>query len=81
MGGKKKKNKKNKKEKEVEVWTEEQYEDYLKGIYGLDFIAGYTEGGMPFGLPADETVEEKDIDTKNVEKKITACFDNDDLPF
>jgi hypothetical protein len=80
MGGRKKQKKKNK-EKEVEVWTEEQYEDYLKGIYGLDFIAGYTEGGMPFGLPADETDEEKNIETKNVERKIRDCCDDDDLPF
>ena len=64
MGGRKKQKKKNK-DKEVEIWTEEQYEDYLKGVYGLDFIAGYTEGGMPFGLPADETADEKIIETEN----------------
>ncbi|HZH94141.1 MAG TPA: hypothetical protein VFD79_08555 [Tissierellaceae bacterium] len=80
MGGRKKQKKKNK-DKEVEIWTEEQYEDYLKGVYGLDFIAGYTEGGMPFGLPADETAEEKIIETENVERKTGACCDDDDLPF
>ncbi len=45
---------KNKKSKNindnVEVWTEEQYEDYLKGLHGMEFIAGFTEGGVPYGL-------------------------------
>jgi hypothetical protein len=35
------------------IWTEEQYEQYMKGLYGLDFIAAYTEGGVPYGIPLD----------------------------
>jgi len=39
------KNRKSKKDKcnNAEVWTEEQYEEYMKEIYGMDFIAGFTE--------------------------------------
>ena len=34
------KNNKSKKNKfnNVEIWTEEQYEEYLKDIYGMDFV-------------------------------------------
>ena len=38
----------------VDAWTEEQYEEYLKGIYGADFIAGFTENGLPYGTFIDE---------------------------
>jgi len=45
-----------------EVWTEEQLADYL----GFEFIAGFTEGGAPFGIEKDWdeltiTNEEEDI--------------------
>jgi hypothetical protein len=46
MTGRIKKNKNN----DVEIWTEEQYEEYLRGLYGMEFIAGFTEGGVPYGL-------------------------------
>jgi len=52
-----------------EVWTEEQYEEYLKQLYGMDFIAGFTEGGVPYGIFEDEDNDEISI------------TDNDDLPF
>lgn len=29
--------------------TREEYEEYLAGLYGMEFIAGYTEGGVPYG--------------------------------
>lgn len=27
-------------------WTEEQYEQYMKELYGMDFIAAFTKGGI-----------------------------------
>jgi len=41
--GKKKKSKKHI-NNNVEIWTEEQYEEYLQDIYGMEVIAGFTEG-------------------------------------
>jgi hypothetical protein len=38
----------------VERWTEEQYEEYLKGLYGMEFIAGFTENGVPYGIFEEE---------------------------
>lgn len=38
----------------IEMWTEEQYEQYMKELYGMDFIAGYTEGGVPYGIVYNE---------------------------
>ena len=35
---------------EVEIWTEEQYEEYLAGLYGMEYIAGFTKGGIPYGV-------------------------------
>lgn len=37
------------KENDIEIWTEEHYEHYMQGICGLEFVAGYTEGGVPYG--------------------------------
>ena len=34
----------------VEVWTEEQYEEYLAELYNMEDIAGFTEGGVPYGV-------------------------------
>ncbi len=56
--GKKKKTKKSS-NNGVEVWTEEQYEEYLKDLYGMEFIAGFTENGVPYGLFSDEGVNDK----------------------
>ena len=39
---------KNKEFNNPEVWTEEQYEEYMKELYGMKFIAGYTESGVPY---------------------------------
>ncbi|WP_052222492.1 hypothetical protein [Clostridium homopropionicum] len=61
--------------KNVEVWTEEQYEEYLKGIYGMEFIAGFTENGMPYGLFNEE------IETYIVEKDDNHNEPDDELPF
>lgn len=46
---KRKKVKKTKNSK-VEIWTEEKYEEYLAGVYGMEYIAGFTEGGVPYGV-------------------------------
>ena len=34
----------------AEIWTEEQYEEYMKELYGMEFIAGFTENGVPYGV-------------------------------
>lgn len=41
----------------VEVLTEEQYEEYIEGLYGMEFIAGFTENGVPYGL-FEEDIDE-----------------------
>ncbi len=59
----------------VEVWTEEQYEEYLKEIYGMEFIAGFTENGVPFGLFNEE------IETYSVENLDNSNEPDEELPF
>ena len=71
---KKKKVKKQTDEKD-EVWTEQQYEEYLKGLYGMEFIAGFTEGGVPYGLFDEEESIWK------VEKSDNPYEPDDELPF
>ena len=53
------KRKKAKKDKcsNPDVWTEEQYEEYMKDLYGMEYIAGYTENGVPYGIFIGEDVE------------------------
>jgi len=72
------KNKKPKKSKcnTVEVWTEEQYEEYLKGIYGMDFIAGFTENGVPYGTFIDEDGKDDELIIQDI-----SIDSNDELPF
>lgn len=71
---KNKKSKKTEKDK-VEIWTEEQYEEYLAGLYGMEYIAGFTEGGMPYGVFKEDLEEysENKLDD-------TSEFD-DEVPF
>lgn len=38
------------KNSKVEKGTEEQYEEYLSGLYGMEYISGFTEGGIPYGV-------------------------------
>ncbi|WP_286907642.1 MULTISPECIES: hypothetical protein [Clostridium] len=59
----------------LEVWSENQYEEYLKGVYGMEFIAGFTEGGVPYGLFYEE------IETNIVEKSENICESDDEIPF
>ena len=59
-----------------EVWSEERYEEYLKDIYGMDFIAGFTESGIPYGIIKDEDNENDEIIIREI-----SVDSNDDLPF
>lgn len=71
-------NKKSKKSKfnNAEIWTEEQYDEYLKDIYGMDFIAGFTENGVPYGT----FIEENNKDDELISHEVS--FDsNDEVPF
>lgn len=73
----KKKSKKDKSNNH-EVWTEEQYEEYMKELYGMEFIAGFTENGVPYGTFIDEDeVEEND---ELIIREISIDSD-DELPF
>ncbi|MBG9988003.1 hypothetical protein HZY88_03305 [Aerococcaceae bacterium DSM 111176] len=61
-----KKNKKRQKQKDYEQMMEEEF--------GFDFIAGYTSGGVPFGITIEETEESlKENDENQLNKE--------DLPF
>lgn len=72
------KNKKSKKSNfnDAEVWTEEQYEEYLKGIYGMDFIAGFTENGVPYGTFIDENEKDDELISRDI-----SLDSNDEVPF
>jgi hypothetical protein len=64
----------------VEVWTENKYEEYMQDLYGMEFIAGFTESGVPYGTFKDEYEDKHNdkIDIKDINSNIQ---DNDDLPF
>jgi len=51
-----------------EVWTEEELADYL----GFEYIAGFTEGGAPFGIEKDESENNSTVKTPD---------SDDELPF
>lgn len=71
----KKKNKRNKKNNSnSEVWTEEEYDEYMAGIYGFDYIAGYTDSGVPYGIPKEEG-ERNPVENKNI------SFDDEEILF
>lgn len=74
--GKKKKYKKHM--NNIEIWTEEEYEEYLKGLYGLEYIAGYTENGMPYGLPAEN---DNDVEIYNADELDNSSDCDEELPF
>lgn len=59
----------------MEIWTEEQYEEYIAGLYGMEFIAGFTESGVPYGFCNDE------IETYIVEKLDNTNEPDNELPF
>lgn len=59
----------------AEIWTEEQYEEYLQDLYGMEFIAGFTESGVPFG------VFKEDIEIHRSEKYDITSDSDDEIPF
>ncbi len=68
---------KNKKSKnsnfnDAETRTEKQYEEYLKDIYGMDFIAGFTENGVPYGSFVDENYMDDELISQDI------SFDSND---
>lgn len=63
------------KNSKVEKWTEEQYEEYLSGLYGMEYIAGFTEGGVPYGV-FKKDLEECGGNNFNDSKEV-----NDEMPF
>lgn len=71
---KRKKVKKTKNSK-VERWTEEQYEEYLAGLYGMEYIAGFTEGGVPYG------VFSKDNENFDVNENSNIAYLDENIPF
>ena len=72
----KNKRSKNSKIYSAEIWTEEHYEEYLKEIYGMDFIAGFTEDGVPYGTFVDENNKDDELISQDI------SFDsNDEVPF
>ena len=73
--GKKKKSKKDK-SNNAEVWTEEQYEEYMKELYGMDFIAGFTENGFPYGTFRDKD----DVNEELIIRDISIDSD-EEIPF
>lgn len=52
------------------VMTEEEAEKYMMGHYNMSFIAGYTDGGVPYGTGIDE----KDLESNET------CL-SDEIPF
>ena len=72
---KKKKSKKVKSDN-ADVWTEDQYEEYLMGLYGMEFIAGFTEGGAPYGIFKDDFEENGEIDLSEAPRDL-----DDEIPF
>lgn len=77
MGKKRNKKTKKKKANEIEIWTQEQYEEYMAGLYGMDFVAGFTDGGIPYGIFEDETGD----DEKEDENVRSSQYTDEDLPF
>ena len=61
-----------------EIWTEEQYEEYMKELYGMEFIAGFTENGVPYGTFIDDDEDEENDELINCYIKIDS---DDELPF
>lgn len=74
----KKNNSKKRIRKKNEIWTEEQYEEYIMDMYDMDFIVGYTEGGLPYGNFINEDNNHV-IDVKPSQR--ISNDDEEDIPF
>lgn len=59
---KKRKNRKKKNTNDVEVMTEEDF-------FGFDFIAGFTPGGIPFGISSEEA-DKMELDLELTKEQI-----------
>jgi hypothetical protein len=59
-------NKRKQKLKTGEAWTEEELANYL----GFKFIAGFTEGGAPFGIGIDEDEDDSTNEILNSEETL-----------
>ena len=53
-----------------------KYEEYLKAIYGMEFIARVTENGVPYGTSIDEDNENNELIFRDI-----AVDSNNELPF
>lgn len=73
------KSKKKSAKKNPDVWTEEEYEAYLCGLYGLECIVDYTPGGFPIGLPIEE--ESSFLDDEDNEADENNVHNDEDIPF
>ena len=60
----------------VEVWTEEQYEEYMKELYGMEYIAGFTENGVPYSIFIDEDKENDELLIRDI-----SIDSDDEVPF
>ena len=60
-----------KKKTNCDVMSEDEYDSYMMAQYDMSFIAGYTEGGIPYGT---SIFEDEDIET------VESCSE-DDIPF
>lgn len=70
-----------KQKKNSDVLTEEECDTYMAGLYNLEYIAGYTSGGVPYGASIIE--EEWMGKESKIESGEEDIFDGgcDDIPF
>jgi hypothetical protein len=74
----KKNNSKKRTRKKNEIWTEEQHEEYIMDLYDMDFVTGYTEGGVPYG---NFIIEEKKYFNEVNPSQRMSNDDEVDIPF
>lgn len=67
-----KKKKRNKNKNSItEIWTETEYDEYMAELYGFEYIAGYTDSGVPYGIAKNQESFSKE----------TYEYDDDEIPF
>ena len=69
------KDRKNRAKPNMHVWTEEQYEEYMKGLHGIEYIVGYTDGDVPYGLSSREESDLEPADKNRMDDS------EDGIPF
>ena len=70
----KKKKRNRKKNSSTEIWTETEYDEYMAELYGFEYIAGYTDSGVPYGIA-------KNQESFSEETEETYEYDDDEIPF